>query len=71
MLVSSGNRKVKRNCLKCAHYYVTWDKKFPRGCRVLGFKTRYSPAGSVYHASGMECLYFKPRKVKQSRGRSS
>ncbi len=55
-------RKKTINCLKCRYYYITWDKNFPRGCRALEFKTRFSPAGVVYQSSGIPCLYYKPRK---------
>ena len=56
-----GNSK-KINCYNCLHYYVTWDKDFPMGCKALDFKTRYFPAQVVQRASGMHCYYFKSKK---------
>jgi len=51
------------DCHKCKHYYVTWDKAFPHGCRAMSFKSRHLP-GFVVRTSnqGMECLAFKEKK---------
>ncbi len=57
---NTGKKRI--NCLNCRHYYVTWDKNFPRGCKAMGFKTRYSPAGEVYRSSGLRCLSYSPKK---------
>lgn len=58
--------KMKVNCLKCIHYYVTWEKDYPRGCRALNFKTRYFPASVVSNSSGMPCLYYKERQATEN-----
>jgi hypothetical protein len=50
----------RRACLSCVHLYVTWDPRFPRGCRALGFKSRELPCTAVAQASGQDCLYFEP-----------
>lgn len=46
------------NCIKCKHFYVTWDPRFPRGCRAYGFKTSRYPAAVVQASSGMPCMQF-------------
>ena len=52
-------RKIKRiDCRKCAFFYVTWDKRFPWGCKSFGFKTRKMPYLDVYQSSGAECQLF-------------
>ncbi|MCL4492968.1 MAG: uracil-DNA glycosylase [Nitrospirae bacterium] len=51
--------KKKMDCFKCSHFYVTWDRSFPYGCRAIGFKTRNMPSDDVYKASGRNCLGFK------------
>lgn len=56
------NKQRKINCLKCRHYFVTWDKKFPRGCQTFDFKTRFMPSDIVYHSSDMQCQFFAPKK---------
>ncbi|MDI6789541.1 MAG: uracil-DNA glycosylase [Thermodesulfobacteriota bacterium] len=49
------------DCHKCKHYYVTWDKNFPHGCRAMDFKSREFPSTVVQTSSGMSCLLFKPK----------
>ena len=43
------------DCLKCLHFFVTWDPAFPRGCRVFGVKTRNLPSLEVRSATGRDC----------------
>lgn len=45
----------KINCLKCKYFYVTWDQKFPNGCKFFGFKSQYRPSLVVWQTSGQEC----------------
>ncbi|CAD7849388.1 MAG: hypothetical protein [Olavius algarvensis Delta 4 endosymbiont] len=56
---------MKVICRKCKHYFVTWDKDKPHGCRILGFKSRQAPSLVVRQATpGLQCQYFKPRSRK-------
>ncbi|MGD7042902.1 uracil-DNA glycosylase [Jeotgalibacillus proteolyticus] len=59
------------NCLACKHYYITWDPKFPKGCRAHQFKTNHLPSLQVFRASGRPCLAFekKDRLTHSSDGR--
>jgi hypothetical protein len=67
MLVSlygvSVMKPEKIDCFKCRHFFVTWDKKFPRGCRALGFKSKDMPSQMVFQASGMQCLKFEKKET--------
>jgi len=56
------------NCLKCKHYYVTWDPNFPKGCRAYGFKSAAMPSMAVLSSSGKSCMSFEE---KPARGGSS
>lgn len=56
-LVSMEERRI--DCYKCRYFYVTWDPKFPRGCKAFGFKTRRLPSLEVRRASGQACLKFE------------
>ncbi|RDG32717.1 hypothetical protein DV872_07340 [Oceanispirochaeta sp. M1] len=47
------------DCLKCEHFFVTWDPAFPRGCRVFGIKSRQIPSLEVKKATGRQCPSFK------------
>ncbi|MBN2398029.1 MAG: uracil-DNA glycosylase [Deltaproteobacteria bacterium] len=49
------------NCTQCEHYYITWDKNFPHGCRALGFKSAQLPCTTVRISSNQECLFFKKK----------
>ncbi len=48
------------NCSHCVHYHVTWDNRFPRGCRYFGFKTRNQPSLDVLVTTGQNCVFFEP-----------
>jgi len=52
----------KIDCRRCSFFYVTWDKKFPFGCKAMGFKSPVLPSLEVRRASGTGCLRFEPQK---------
>ncbi len=64
--------KEKADCFTCVHFYITWDRHFPYGCRAMQFKTRNMPSADVYGASGKKCMGFKqkdgllPRRIPRS-----
>ncbi|MCX8128711.1 MAG: uracil-DNA glycosylase [Clostridia bacterium] len=46
------------NCIKCQYFYVTWDKHFPKGCKLFGFKSRNMPSVTVMESTGSKCSNF-------------
>lgn len=46
-------------CLDCEHFYVTWDARFPRGCREYGVASRELPSHVVLAATGQRCAAFR------------
>ncbi|TFE04203.1 uracil-DNA glycosylase [Jeotgalibacillus salarius] len=54
------------NCHACKYYYVTWDPKFPKGCKAHGFKTKHLPSLEVFRASGHPCYAFEPKQGRRS-----
>jgi len=53
------------DCHKCEHYFVTWDKNAPHGCRAMGFKSRRLPSTVVKKSTpGLDCLSFVKKKRK-------
>jgi hypothetical protein len=58
-------KKVKIDCFKCAHHHITWDVKFPYGCRAMGFKSKQTPSVDVFQSSGEPCHYFEPSKKER------
>ncbi|MCF8128890.1 MAG: uracil-DNA glycosylase [Deltaproteobacteria bacterium] len=54
------------DCHKCRFYYVTWDKRFPHGCRGMGFKSRQLPNLVVRgSSSGRDCLMYQEKRKVQ------
>ena len=53
------------DCLKCKHFVITWNPKFPRACNAYGFKTMSYPSAEVFKATGEECLAFEKKEVKK------
>jgi hypothetical protein len=50
------------DCHLCRHYYVTWDERFPHGCRRMGFKSGRYPNDEVRSAmQGETCRLFESR----------
>lgn len=54
------NKRI--DCHKCEYYYVTWDKKFPHGCKAMEFKSMQLPSIVVFASSKRECLLFKKKE---------
>lgn len=55
-------KQPKINCKNCVHYFITWDKNFPYGCRALNFKSFRMPSVEVKLNSNIDCLSFKEKK---------
>jgi hypothetical protein len=49
-------------CFSCRHFYITYDRSFPYGCKMAGFKSRLMPSREMYVNSGLECLFFEEKK---------
>nr|WP_240547743.1 uracil-DNA glycosylase [Paenibacillus lignilyticus] len=47
--------------MQCLHYYVTWDPKFPRGCKAFKFKSSAMPSAAVLTSSGKPCMNFEAK----------
>ncbi|RED66248.1 uracil-DNA glycosylase [Cohnella lupini] len=56
--------KPRIDCMKCRHFYVTWDPRNPKGCKAFGFKTSQMPSLAVFSSSGKPCLNFEPKASK-------
>ncbi|HPI93915.1 MAG TPA: uracil-DNA glycosylase [Deltaproteobacteria bacterium] len=56
------NRQTDINCFSCRHFYITYDRRFPYGCRAAGFKSRLMPSREMHVHSGMECLLFREKE---------
>ncbi len=55
------------DCRKCRYFYITWNPKFPYGCKSFGMKTKQIPSKEVYISSGKECLKFEKKEEPPSK----
>jgi hypothetical protein len=55
------SKQQRVDCMKCHHFYITWDPKFPKGCRAFGFKSHTLPSRTVLSSSGKPCMNFEPK----------
>lgn len=46
------------NCFFCEHFYITYEVRFPYGCRAIGFKSARMPSVDVYTNSDLDCTLF-------------
>ncbi len=46
-------------CLDCVSFYVTWDSRYPRGCRTYGIMSRDLPSQVVLRETGVPCMAFQ------------
>ncbi len=63
------------NCWQCRYFAVSWDPSFPYSCKLMGFKSRITPALEVLRADGQRCQGFiaksLPPVTAQSKERST
>ncbi len=52
------------NCFFCEHFFITYEARFPYGCRAMGFKSARMPSVDVFSNSEMDCTLF----VRKERG---
>ena len=64
--MGTGNNN-KADCFQCVHFAITWEPKFPRCCKLFGFKTAKMPSAAVLESSGEPCAGFQSKK-KPKRG---
>jgi hypothetical protein len=51
-----GLEAQRVNCYGCKHFFITWDKEFPYGCRKMEFRSKRLPSEDVIEADGQRCL---------------
>ncbi len=61
----------QKDCFKCKHYYVTWDAKFPRGCKVYEVKSASVPSLVVAQATREGCTAFEEKANNQQKKKDS
>jgi hypothetical protein len=61
-----GRKRI--DCRQCVHFFVTWEKSHPYGCKGHNFKSRQIPSQVVFASSGMDCLLFKAKTLTSKQG---
>lgn len=56
---------ARPNCYHCKYYFVTWDVRMPRGCKLFDIKTAQWPTDIVKASSGEDCIDFEEKKGPQ------
>jgi hypothetical protein len=51
-------------CHGCAHFYITYDPRFPYGCQAFQFKSRRHPQQEVVAATQAPCIARTPRSPR-------
>lgn len=54
----------KPNCMNCQHFFITYDPRTPRGCKLYKLQSRELPS-QIVKMAGTECMGFK-EKVKRN-----
>lgn len=49
------------NCISCKNFFVTWDRKYPKGCRLFGFKSSRLPSALVMESTGAKCKNYEEK----------
>ncbi|NTV89526.1 MAG: uracil-DNA glycosylase [Clostridiales bacterium] len=56
----------KADCRKCKYFHITWDNRFPYGCKMFGIKSKQLPNLVVFQSSGMQCQgYEEKEKIRK------
>lgn len=54
---------IDENCKNCSKFYITYQKKFPYGCKGFRIISKNLPYYEVKKISGTNCAMFS-KKVK-------
>lgn len=47
------------NCVKCIHYFVTWQPQHPHGCKAYGIKSKRHPSMEIQASTGTPCQAYQ------------
>ena len=61
MMIMRNKESAMAECHSCKHFYITWDKNAPRGCRGFDFKTDGNPSEVIYRNTGVACQLYSPK----------
>jgi hypothetical protein len=53
--------QVKKDCLHCRFYYITWNTQTPHGCRAYQFQSKQMPIMVVASSTTEGCVAFEAK----------
>jgi hypothetical protein len=59
--------KQNKHGPQCNYYWVTWDPRYPRGCKLFGFRGTAMPSIMVYKATGAKCQNYSSRQIQSNK----
>jgi hypothetical protein len=62
---SPKGKPAEIDCFSCRHFFITHDRRFPYGCRKVGFKSKHLPSKEMYLNSNLECKVFEEKEKKR------
>jgi hypothetical protein len=63
----NGPRTPSIDCRACRHFWITWQSRFPYGCRAFQMVCQSMPSAHVRQQSGEDCLYHEPKPQKKQK----
>lgn len=59
---------TRPDCIKCKHFYITWDKDKPKGCKAYKIKSQQMPSLIVASSTHQGvCLGFEIKENKKDK----
>jgi hypothetical protein len=52
----------RAKCLKCIHYFSTYNPQTPRGCRLYNIQTKGMPSTVIQQETGGYCHGYKSKE---------
>jgi hypothetical protein len=59
---SQQDMQNQSDCNACRHLFMTYEARYPYGCRKLSFKSLRLPHYEVLEASGEPCASFEHKQ---------
>ena len=58
-------QKANKNivCYSCRHFFVTWQERYPYGCKAFNMKSKTLPCLKVFQESRKNCLYYQTKII--------
>ncbi len=55
--------------MNCKHFYITWDQRTPKGCKLYGIRSQAMPSQIVQMAGSGECQGYEAKAKKEDKSK--